>query len=188
MKISAILVLFFMSSTAAFANFCEIQYPNRTDKNNRYCDNSYGVLFNGFSINSKCYDSADKALEILRGAAVCEYGDSRGSCSIQYPDRTDSNRRYCNRTFGVLFNGFSMNSKCYSTADEALSVMLSANVCIASPVQKACSIQYPDRTDNNRRYCDRAYGVLFNGFSLNGKCYSTADEALKVMQDDVACQ
>jgi hypothetical protein len=51
---------------------CELSYPNQRDSNNRYCLNSYGVLYRGLIVNNTCYRDIDAAMSAMRSYRFCE--------------------------------------------------------------------------------------------------------------------
>jgi ferredoxin-like protein FixX len=176
------------SSGAAMASHCRVLNPNQSDANNRYCDGGFGVTYKGFLTSNRCYNSLDKAIEAIRDMHACKRESNHGNCSILFSNQRDANQQFCDQSFGVEINGFVTNGLCYDTLDEAMQAMDETISCTSLLSQGGCEIQYPNRRDQNRRYCDKSFGVTYNGFNINNLCYKTVDEALSVMQASVACQ
>ena len=164
---------------------CQILYPNRTDKNNKYCgETSFGVAYNGFLDRNMCYDSLDAAIKAMRATSSCSKMPIRENCTILYPNRTDKNNTYCGETsFGVAYNGFLDRNLCYESIDKAMAAMEETTSCLKDDVLNGLKLLYPNHTDKNNTYCGgTSFGVTYKGFLVRNACYNSIDKAMAAME------
>ncbi|MGE3973211.1 MAG: hypothetical protein AB7F59_01650 [Bdellovibrionales bacterium] len=50
---------------------CEILQPKVRDRNNRWCETSYGVAYQGVIVNNQCYFRLDDAINAMERSAYC---------------------------------------------------------------------------------------------------------------------
>jgi hypothetical protein len=52
---------------------CQILQHGQRDRNQRYCDNSYGVAYDGVIMNNTCFFSLDTAMNQMFNSMACRY-------------------------------------------------------------------------------------------------------------------
>ncbi len=166
---------------------CKILNPLTTDRNDRYCSAGYGVTYNGFLISNDCYSTMTEAMRTMRASPSCEKDDDLANCSIVYTLRIDETNRYCSQGFGVSYKGFMTTNSCYANLDAAFTAMESTRACAKDVAYGDCRISFPNRLDNHNRYCNRSYGILYDGLILDNQCYDTVDKAFSVMEQSEVC-
>ncbi|MCB0356187.1 MAG: hypothetical protein KDD40_04230 [Bdellovibrionales bacterium] len=168
---------------------CEISFPGERDLNQRYCDNSYGVLYDGVIANNTCYYTLDRAIEEMKNLNVCSYEApySLGRCELIKKNEKDSSGRYCDNTYGFTYRGYIVNNTCYNSIQRAAEVMEATSVCYKRSRRGNCELAMPNQRDNNQRYCENSYGVLYKGYIANNTCYHDINSAMTVMYDANYC-
>lgn len=109
--------------------YCRLSQPLEKDINGRYCDKSYGVTYRNSILNNSCYYDIDNALTVAISSRACVRSTRSPRCQIAFPQERDANGRYCDGTYGVLYQGQILNNSCYSTLEGALALMDSTRVC-----------------------------------------------------------
>jgi hypothetical protein len=54
-----------------YSGRCSILNPAVRDRANRFCDNSYGVNFDGYILDNTCYQSIDAAINTIQSNGLC---------------------------------------------------------------------------------------------------------------------
>jgi len=116
-------------SPPLFRGHCEVLFPTEKDVINRFCPDSYGVSYFGYIVNNLCYQTIDRALDIMNSLEACYDQPYYGSCRVSQPKEIDADGKYCNNTYGVMYRGRILNQRCYSTIERAMSSMKSSNIC-----------------------------------------------------------
>ncbi len=52
---------------------CQIMQHAQRDLNGRYCNNTYGVAYDGVIMNNTCYNSLDNAMNQMMASPACRY-------------------------------------------------------------------------------------------------------------------
>ena len=52
---------------------CALLQHGQRDRNGRYCDNAYGVAYDGAIVNNTCYYSLDTAMNLMQTAQYCRW-------------------------------------------------------------------------------------------------------------------
>jgi hypothetical protein len=162
---------------------CSILPPNTSDNNRHYCpETNYGIVYNNFLIANTCYSTIFSAIDAMKSSSACLRSTQLGHCDILPPNRLDNNRRYCPDTnYGVTYNNFLMsNSSCYESLEKAMNAMESSTACLREDRLGDLNILYPNRLDNNRRYCQGvSFGLLYKGTLAENICYMSIDAAIE---------
>ncbi|MCB9026557.1 MAG: hypothetical protein H6625_09595 [Bdellovibrionaceae bacterium] len=111
------------------------------------------------------------------------------SCYLTFAFERDNNGNYCESGYGVVYDGVILNNSCYYSIETAHNVINNSNVCsLPTPLRAGrCTLLRPNERDDNSRYCDKAYGFIYEGHIVNNMCFYSADRAAIEMQNTSAC-
>jgi hypothetical protein len=167
---------------------CRLLQPNITDRNDRFCPNTYGVAYKGYLISSTCYNTLSEAMNVMKATSSCTKSGRLDRCSLLFPNHTDKTDRFCAHSYGVTYQDYLADQTCFTNLDSAYAAMEATTSCGKEPKHGYCKIIFPNRTDNNDRFCSNKFGVTYEDVIIDGNCYSTIDEAFGAMESNDVCR
>jgi hypothetical protein len=174
-----------------FVGNCRLAYPSERGIDGHYCNNSYGVFFQGSILNNTCYHDMDATLRNMQNSPVCTgMNQSYGYCNMVGPGQRDRAGRYCANAYGFQYDGYIVDNTCYPDPNRAYTAMINEYVCNNPPPLAfgRCYVFNPGVRDNQGRYCDNAYGIGYIGQILNNTCYKQLRGVLSAMQNSPICR
>lgn len=175
--------------TEFFYGYCGISQPGQRDRSGRYCDGTYGVLYDGFIMDNSCYYNIQDAYNKSQSMKTCQIAPpaQAGYCRLVHPNQRDGQGSYCENSHSFTYLGYLAKQVCYNAVDTALDLMFNSYACYQQPVKGACRILVPGQRDNANRYCDKTWGVTYNGYIINNTCFYDAGDATKAMNSYGFC-
>ncbi len=169
---------------------CEISFPKEKDGRGQFCNNSYGIMYDGAIVNNNCYYQIDRAYEVMDNLRVCNQSAPYqvGRCTLIRPNQRDNIERFCDNTYSFIYKGHIVNNTCYANIERATSEMESTNACFSRPRYGSCRITMPEQEDANKSYCNNSYGIMFRNHIVNNTCHNNLDFALSKMKSFRFCK
>lgn len=177
-----------LTSDSEFA-YCYISRPGERDRTGRYCNGTYGVIYDGYIVNNACWNNVNDAANSARSLRVCSYSPParHGYCELISPNLLDNSRRRCENTHAYTYNGYIVNNSCFQNVDAALQDMQYNQACQRFTRSGQCEVLQPTQRDYSGRYCEQGYGVAYRGQIMNNTCYNRLQEAIATMERSSAC-
>jgi len=171
-------------------NYCYISSNGQKDSAGRYCDQTYGISYDGYIVNNLCYYRLETAYETMDKMLFCYNPPPlrNGRCKISNPKEKDEINRYCDKAYGVTYRRSIVNNQCYYKIENAIRYMNSSRFCYRRPRTPFCHILNPGRKDRSGRYCDKAYGIAHRGQIVNNTCYFKIENAITNMESYGFCR